>query len=384
MKLMQVTHYFSTHRGGVELVAGKIVETINKNHRVDFIWASSDTDPYPSNYAMENFLSMSAMNFTERWFGIPYPIWSPISLVKLFMKMRSVDIVMFHDILYFGNIITFIFSKVLRKPIVVVLHVGIVPYKNKFAYFIMKFGNFLLAKIILKNVRNVICISNITRDYFRKIVPGVKIEMIYNGIDSKIFNLNNRNYTNRKNILDFYEFNYEKIILFVGRFVEKKGLHLIFEIAKSMREYGFILVGNGPISPKSWGLLNILEINSVEQIYLSKIYKSADLLILPSVGEGLPLVIQESMACGTPVITGEDTAAADPNAKHLIFSEKVDKQNYNKTVEIWLTKIKRTFEIVKNDNSFSDKISKFAIDRWSWNKSASKYYEIFDNILHQG
>jgi glycosyltransferase involved in cell wall biosynthesis len=36
---------------------------------------------------------------------------------------------------------------------------------------------------------------------------------------------------------------------------------------------------------------------------LGDVYRSADLLALPTLGDGCPLVVQEAMCCGTPVVT---------------------------------------------------------------------------------
>ena len=57
---------------------------------------------------------------------------------------------------------------------------------------------------------------------------------------------------------------------------------------------------------------------------LAPLYRSADLLLLPSVGEGFPLVIQEAMASGFPVVCGADTAQADPAAAEWLFPISVD------------------------------------------------------------
>jgi glycosyltransferase involved in cell wall biosynthesis len=113
-------------------------------------------------------------------------------------------------------------------------------------------------------------------------------------------------------------------ILFVGRYVEKKGLAVIRAMAALRPDLRFHLAGSGPIAPAGWGLANVTDLGPQTPQALADLYRSSALLLLPSVGEGYPLVIQEAMACGLPVICGQPSERADPGAAAWVKGVPID------------------------------------------------------------
>jgi glycosyltransferase involved in cell wall biosynthesis len=101
-------------------------------------------------------------------------------------------------------------------------------------------------------------------------------------------------------------------VLFVGRYVQEKGIYDLLEIARRMNneKIKFRFAGQGPLAgmienSKSEHIENIGYIQSVRR--LAKVYTSADVLVLPSYQldqweELFGIVLIESMACETPVI----------------------------------------------------------------------------------
>jgi glycosyltransferase involved in cell wall biosynthesis len=71
-----------------------------------------------------------------------------------------------------------------------------------------------------------------------------------------------------------------------------------------------IIVGDGPEKHNLLKLADSLSLpveflGTISYENLSKIYNEADLFVLPSFYEGLPLVALEAMACGTPTIVSD-------------------------------------------------------------------------------
>src|SRR5262249_15343713 len=151
-----------------------------------------------------------------------------------------------------------------------------------------------------------------TERYFEQLLPcGFRAKWIPNGIDDSLFHpvAPEARLALRRDLTWPVD---RPVFLFVGRFVEKKGVHIIRELARRLPEVSWIMTGWGPEDPAEWRLSNVLSMGRRAQREIARLYQAADLLVLPSVGEGFPLVVQESMACGTPVALSDDTASAYP------------------------------------------------------------------------
>lgn len=377
INLLLITHYYPEHRGGVEIVAGKLSEYLLKNHNLEITWMASNVDPYPLDIKGLKCLPMSASNLIENKVKIPYPIWSLPSLFKLWQEIKKADIIHIHDYLYMSNLVTFVFAKINKKPLVVTQHIGFIPYDSALFRGLLSFLNSTLGCFILRNADQTIFISEVVQKYFSEKTrfrhPAL---MIPNGVDTTIY-IPTEEEKRQKNRQELGLLLDKPVFLFVGRFVEKKGLPIIEKLARKFPSVQWAFAGWGPLDPAKWELPNVKVFRDRRGTQLTPLYQAADLLILPSKGEGFPLVVQEAMACGTPVLIGSETAKACTAAQHLILSEAVEVEN---VTELWSTKINHILEDVSYLSELRQPVADFAEKYWSWTKCSQEYYHIFEGL----
>lgn len=103
--------------------------------------------------------------------------------------------------------------------------------------------------------------------------------------------------------------------LYVGRLEPRKGIHYLLQAWQALQlpAAELLLVGSNEFPP-GWleQYSDIFRyIPSVPHAALNEYYSSADVLIFPSLVEGLALVMLEAMACGIPIITTTHTGGSD-------------------------------------------------------------------------
>ena len=144
-----------------------------------------------------------------------------------------------------------------------------------------------LNRMLKDNDVTVTSVSNwLVKDFDKE--NKTKIKVISNGVD-----------INKFRPLKLRRFN--KSILFVGRYVEGKGIEDLLKVARQLKNYKFIFAGKGP-------LVSLLKLENTKDIgfqrreSLIKLYSQVTLCTFPSYSEGMPMVGLEAMACGTPVV----------------------------------------------------------------------------------
>jgi glycosyltransferase involved in cell wall biosynthesis len=318
---------------------------------------------------------MRAWNFTERLFGFPYPLWSPISLVHLWKAVRDSDIVHLHDSLYMGNVFAFLFARLLRKPVVITQHVGFIPYSQPFLQAILTLAQRLIAYPLLRYCDQSTFISEKVQDYFLRSVSFQRAPVfIPNGVATAVFHpvgaLQRQCMRNELGLPGD-----KSLMLFVGRFVEKKGMLTLRSLATHFGNCEWIFIGWGPIAPDTWGLANVHCLGSMDRTHIVPYYQIADLFVLPSVGEGFPLVVQEAMACGTPVLISEDTADGMKNIKSVAFVSYPSLDHLMPVLTSILSS-PAALEVRRQQ------VSAFAQQHWDWDICTDRYRQLFLELIH--
>ncbi len=102
-------------------------------------------------------------------------------------------------------------------------------------------------------------------------------------------------------------------LIFVGRLVEQKGLSVLFEAMKSLStdhpKLSLTVVGDGPdraalerLADETGLGSQVLFTGSRSPQEVAELLTEADLFVLPSYAEGVPVVAMEALGCGLPVV----------------------------------------------------------------------------------
>ncbi len=358
MRILVINNYYPEHYGGIEFVTHNLVIRYRQTgHQVR--WMASDVKKYP-HVCHPDDVPLSAWNVTEETLNFPYPIPDINNLKAIIEHVRWCDVIHLHGCLYLSNVLTFWLSRLMRKPVLITQHVKEIPYQQVYKRVLQRLAYKLLGRWLLSRVEYVVFYSLTVQNWFTRFIPFHRPpQFIANGVDMELFHPNTPD--ERQALRVSLGLKLDKpMFLFVGRFAEKKGIRLLRPIIEKNSNWNWVLVGRlESENPITWNLPNVMVLPPMPQRQLQAYYAVADLLILPSVGEGFPLAVQESMACGTPVLLCEETVQAIPEGHELFF-----------TVQPQITSIREQLQQAMADpvvlQYLRNRVRQFACAEWSW------------------
>ncbi len=175
---------------------------------------------------------------------------------------------------------------------------------------------YLLLKPIIRaiwgNASAVVACSEGLRELARETDTDVKMDVIPDGLDLERFEVVSTSVTGKEKQRDACP---EKVrVLTIGRLIPRKGFQFLIRALPQIVEnaaYNFEIevVGDGPYQAELLKLSEVLDVvshirftGSVPYSELPQKYRDADIFILPSLAEGMPLVVLEAMGTGLPIV----------------------------------------------------------------------------------
>jgi glycosyltransferase involved in cell wall biosynthesis len=221
----------------------------------------------------------------------------------------------------------------------------------------------------------VIAVSHFTRNIIinRYGVSGNKVEVVYNGVERS------GNWSMDETIID----KDEKIVLFLGRITMQKGpeyfLHAAKKVLELMDNVKFVMAGSGDLMHRAVEMAaelgighKVLFTGFLRGEDVQKIYKMADLYVMPSVSEPFGIAPLEALDNDVPVIISKQSGVSEV----LTHALKVDFWDVNEIVNKVVAVLKYPpLQMTLRSHG------NFEVRRLRWKDAAAKCAKIYEEML---
>jgi glycosyltransferase involved in cell wall biosynthesis len=377
MKIAHVCTFYTPAIGGVKQVVEELAKRQAKaGHEVHVFTSDWDKEKIiKKEYELIDGVHIHRCKHYFR--AANFSVFWPSLLPKLLKQ--DLDIIHSHLFAHPHFIFSTIAAEIKKIPHIHTTHC---PWSDAKRSIIGKLGILvsynIFSRIALRFTKKVIAITPWENNFIEKYGANPnKIVNLPNGMSKEFFKkIKNNDFKKKHNIKG-------KMVLFFGRLNETKQPDKFVDIAKlilnNRDDIEFVIVGPDEglqdlVLKKINGEKKIHFLGAIrDRVEVLKMYQSADVYVLPSYREGLPLTLFEAMASGLPIV------ASPVNGIPFEIKNKengflVDRNNINGFKN-------KILEILDNEK-LREKISKNNIKKsinYTWDIISKKTLEIYNS-----
>ncbi|MFH1366769.1 MAG: glycosyltransferase [Patescibacteria group bacterium] len=380
-KSLLVTCFFSPILGGIENYLKNLCQSLPSDKIAVLAPPVKDFEKNDVNY---KYKVIRRKLFSWRFFK---PSWFPLIFqLKKIIEAEKIDVLQFG---HYSNLVTLglIYKKLFHQPYFVYTH-GVdtlLPQKSR-----------VQKKLMILNLKNadwVIANSRFMKEKLVKLgIYPAKIVVVYPSLPSDDYNQKTELLALKQN----YNLADKKVILTLGRLVERKGQDMVIKslpsVLKVFPDLAYLIVGDGPYKKALEKLVQELNLNNhvyfvgaVEDNIETKLpfYKLADLFIMPTREiesgkdvESFGLVYLEAQAAGCPVVIGQSGGTKET----IVEGEtglSVNSESKEKIAQIIV-------QILSDDNlrnSMSEKGKQWVRGAFTWEKQIKKVIFLLQPVI---
>jgi len=311
LKIDVFTDYFPPHLGGgVERVVDEVCRRLARQGHTLRVF-TFNTDRAPAYEVVDGVHVNRAPAIQLTRFTRMQASLSPGLLPLAWRLARShpPDIFHAHNLFFTSTAAAVLLRYLLKRPLVTTLHLGSLRQLNGPSLLLASSYERTLGRAIVRSSDRLIAVSKAVAGHAVHLgAQPEAVRVIANGVDVQRFRpgAGRGNGTFR--------------VACVGRLIFNKGPQYLVEAAPEVLqahpEAEFVFVGDGPLRPRLEERARQLGVGHRVTFLGTRpdvpaILQTCDVLVRPSLLEGMPLTVLEAMACGLPVVATPVSGTAE-------------------------------------------------------------------------
>lgn len=296
MKILHISKYYFPYMGGVENICKYLVEGMTQHKMAVVCFNDKCKDVVDEVNGIKVYRVATWINVAKQALSLSY-----FTVLRRAIKEFQPDVIQFH---WANPFPAAVLLCMIPNKVKLVIHWHMDIIKQAKIYPLIK----PIETALLKRADRIVVTSPQYRDASRPLQPFLeKVRIVPNAMDDSVFDLRPGDEKEIKKLKAKY--NNKKIVFFIGRHIQYKGLPRLIEAEKYIKEdCEIVIAGNGPLTKELKEQCKSNRVHFVGRLNNDKLrwhHYAASVFAFPSItkNEAFGVALAEAMYCGTPTVT---------------------------------------------------------------------------------